>query len=158
MAEEKAKIGLHNFPSSSYDRGGRFDRKRLGRGSGSGRGGTAGRGHKGQKARSGGFHKVGFEGGQMPLARRVPKKGFTNIFKRTYAIVNLGDLTDLPAGTIVDSTFLKDQRFIRRNAKFVKVLGVGDLKTKLTVKADHFSASAEKKILAAGGQVERIHG
>jgi len=116
--------------------------KRVGRGPGSGSGKTAGKGHKGQKARSGGVKGAGFEGGQMPLQRRIPKRGFTNIFRTEYAVVNLQDLETL-AGT--DPITPE-----------VKVLGMGELKSKLTVRAHKFSKNAEEKIKAAGGKVEVI--
>ena len=128
--------------------------RRLGRGDGSGRGGTAGRGHKGQKARAGGYHKVGFEGGQMPLRRRLPKRGFTNIFRTKYAIVNLDQLGELPAGTEVTAQMLRERGVIRKIEDGLKVLGRGELKNSLKVKAAAVSESARKKIEAAGGSVE----
>lgn len=128
--------------------------KRVGRGVGSGSGKTAGKGHKGQKARSGGVKGPGFEGGQMPLQRRIPKRGFTNIFRKEYAIVNLSDL-ELLAGTaevtpetLVQSGLVKDLK------SGIKVLGTGELKKKLTVRAHKFSKSALEKIQAAGGKAE----
>src|SRR3989338_1944567 len=126
--------------------GAKHAKRRVGRGIGSGLGKTAGRGHKGQKSRAGGYHKVGFEGGQMPLSRRVPKRGFTNIFMKEFAIVNLGDLKEVPANTVVDAEFLKSQGKIRWNSEKLKVLGGGEIKKKLTVRADSFSGSAKKKI------------
>ncbi|MBI1908698.1 MAG: 50S ribosomal protein L15 [Deltaproteobacteria bacterium] len=149
------EIGLGNFPSFP---GTRFKRKRLGRGDASGQGSTSGKGHKGQKARAGGYHKVGFEGGQMPLSRRVPKRGFTNIFRKEFAIVNLGDFDKIPANTVVDAQFLKKEGKIRKNSAKLKVLGGGELKKKLTIRADSFSASARKKIATAGGKAETIQG
>lgn len=132
--------------------------KRLGRGNATGRGGTAGRGHKGQRARAGGYHKVGFEGGQMPLQRRTPKQGFTNIFKKRYAIVNLERLAGFPAGTIIDMKFLREKGIVSRAPDGLKVLGKGDVKASLEVKAAAISESAKKKIEAAGGKVEVVRG
>lgn len=129
--------------------------KRVGRGDASGHGGTSGRGHKGQKARAGGFHKMGFEGGQMPLQRRLPKRGFTNIFRRELSIVNLDRLSDIPAGTEVTLKFLQERGLVGRH-KGVKILGRGEINNALTVKAQAFSQSAQKKIEAAGGRVEVI--
>ena len=132
--------------------------RRVGRGDGSGHGGTAGRGHKGQKARAGGFHKVGFEGGQMPLQRRLPKRGFTNIFRKVYAVINLDQLADLPDGTEVTAEMLRERRVIKRIRDGLKVLGRGEISSALTVKAAAVSESARKKIAAAGGKVEVIGG
>ncbi len=127
--------------------------KRLGRGIGSGVGKTCGRGHKGQWARSGGGVRPGFEGGQMPLTRRVPKRGFKNHFKVEYAIVNLDVLNCFEAGTEVDYTLLTDNNLIKsvKNAAGLKVLGNGELNVALTVKAEKFSASAKEAIEKAGG-------
>lgn len=135
-------------------------RKRLGRGDGSGRGGTAGRGHKGQRARAGGYHKVGFEGGQMPLQRRLPKRGFTNIFRRAPHIINLDQLSDLPEGNHeVTVEKLLELGWIRKaHAENVKLLGRGDIARPLQVKLHAISESARKKIEAAGGKVEVIRG
>ena len=127
------------------------NRKRLGRGEGSGHGKTSGRGHKGQKARSGGYHKVGFEGGQMPLARRLPKRGFTNIFARPFAIINLGDLDAVDAKEI-DLEVLQAKKIIKKAYQGLKVLGTGELKKALTIKAKKFSKSAVEKIAKAGGK------
>ena len=131
--------------------------KRLGRGTGSGQGGTAGRGHKGQKARAGGYHKDGFEGGQMPLQRRLPKRGFTNIFRVSYNPVNLDRLACFAAGTVVTEELLREKG-IARGTSGVKILGRGDIACALTVKASAFSASAIDKIKAAGGTAEVIRG
>jgi large subunit ribosomal protein L15 len=128
--------------------------KRVGRGPGSGSGKTAGKGHKGQKARSGGVKGPGFEGGQMPLQRRLPKRGFTNIFRIEYAVVNLRDLEGM-SGTVTPETLVA-QGVVRKMKAGVKVLGVGDLKTALTVRAHKFSKSAIEKIQAAGGKAEVI--
>jgi large subunit ribosomal protein L15 len=130
--------------------------KRVGRGDCSGHGGTSGRGHKGQKSRAGGFHKVGFEGGQMPLQRRLPKRGFTNIFRREYAVVNLDQFADIPAGTEVTLDVLRERGLVRKPMAGLKVLGRGEITIALTVKAAAFSDSAKQKIEAAGGKAEVI--
>ncbi len=129
--------------------------KRIGRGVGSGHGKTATKGHKGQKARSGGTKGAGFEGGQMPLQRRLPKRGFTNIFKKTYAEVNLRDLADM-TGTVTPESMAEQGLVKKRDVKAVKILGVGDLKAAITVRAHKFSKSAMDKIQAAGGKAEVI--
>ena len=128
--------------------------KRLGRGVGSGLGKTSGKGHKGAKARSGGGKRPGFEGGQMPLYRRVPKKGFTNIFRTEYATVNVGQLEVFDNGTVVTAAMLKEAKIIRKTLDGVKVLGNGELTKKLTVEAAKFTASAKEKIEALGGKAE----
>ncbi len=130
--------------------------KRLGRGSGSGLGKTSGKGHKGAKARSGGGKRPGFEGGQMPLYRRVPKRGFNNIFGTEYAEVNVERLEAFEDGAVVDAKALLDARIIRKELDGLKVLGGGELTKKLTVKAAKFSASAKEKIEAVGGKAEVI--
>jgi large subunit ribosomal protein L15 len=130
--------------------------KRLGRGSGSGLGKTSGKGHKGAKARSGGGKRPGFEGGQMPLYRRVPKRGFNNVFRTEYAEVNLERLEAFEDGAIVDAAALLEKRIIRKELDGVKILGVGELTKKLTVKAAKFSATAKEKIEAVGGKAEVI--
>ena len=128
---------------------------RKGRGAGSGNGKTGGRGHKGQKARSGGGVRVGFEGGQMPLARRLPKVGFNNIFATQYAIVNVADLeAAFNAGDVVDTEALKAKGLVKKTLDGVKVLGNGELTKALTVKAAAYSASAKEKIEKAGGKAE----
>lgn len=127
-------------------------RKRLGRGSGSGHGKTSCRGHKGQKSRSGGGVRLGFEGGQMPLTRRVPKRGFTNIFKKKYNIVNIGRLLVFKEGSTVNSAVLKEKGIIKKEAMPLRVLGGGALKVPLEVHAMYFSESAKKKIEDAGGK------
>ena len=129
---------------------------RKGRGAGSGNGKTAGRGHKGQWARSGGGVRAGFEGGQMPLARRLPKRGFTNIFGTTYVPVNVSALNRFEDGTEVTTELLLASGVVSREKDGVKILGNGDLTKKLTVKAAAFSASAKEKIEAAGGKAEVI--
>ena len=129
--------------------------KRKGRGAGTGNGKTAGRGHKGQKARSGGGVRIGFEGGQMPLARRLPKVGFNNIFATQYAIVNVADLeAAFNAGDVVDTEALKAKGLVKKTLDGVKVLGNGELTKALTVKAAAYSASAKEKIEKAGGKAE----
>jgi len=132
-------------------------RKRVGRGIGSGLGKTAGRGQKGQKARSGGGVRPGFEGGQMPLQRRIPKRGFTNIFKKDISIVNIEDLEKrFEDGDEVTPEILLEKKVIKKIGDGVKILGNGDISKKLTVKAHAFSKSAVDKIQAAGGKVEVI--
>ena len=130
------------------------NKKRIGRGPGSGHGKTATRGHKGYKARSGSGIKLGFEGGQMPLQRRLPKRGFNNIFKKEYAIVNLRDLERFEAGTRIDRQALIDAGMVARKYPFVKILGEGEIKAALTVAVDKVSKSARQKIEAAGGTIE----
>ena len=128
--------------------------KRLGRGVGSGLGKTSGKGHKGAKARSGGGKRPGFEGGQMPLYRRIPKKGFTNIFRTEYAEVNVGQLEVFTEGTVVNAELLKAAGIIKKTMDGVKILGNGELTKKLTVEAAKFTESAKQKIEAVGGKAE----
>ena len=135
--------------------GARKKTKRVGRGPGSGSGKTASKGHKGQKARAGGVKGPGFEGGQMPLQRRLPKRGFHNLFRKEYAVVNLRDLAEL-SGTVTPESLVESGLLKKRESKAVKVLGVGDLKSALTVRAHKFSKSASDKIQAAGGKAEVI--
>jgi large subunit ribosomal protein L15 len=130
--------------------------KRVGRGVGSGSGKTSGKGHKGQKARSGGVKGAGFEGGQMPLQRRIPKRGFANIFRKEYAVVNLSDLDKMGGSDPVTPETLMQKGLIKDLKSGVKVLGMGELKSKLTVRAHKFSKSALDKIQAAGGKAEVI--
>lgn len=130
--------------------------KRIGRGAGSGRGKTAGRGHKGAKSRSGYSRRRGFEGGQMPLIRRLPKRGFTNIFSKQIETVNVGDLDRLPEGTVVTPELLVQNRLIRKRFDGVKILGGGELKTQLVVHAHSFSNAAKSKIEGAGGRTEEL--
>ena len=130
--------------------------KRKGRGHATGNGKTAGRGHKGQKARSGGGVRIGFEGGQMPLARRLPKRGFNNIFAEPLTAVNVAVLNKFEDGTVVDATLLKETGVISKILDGVVVLGRGELTKKITVKAARVTEGAAKKIEAAGGKVEVI--
>ena len=130
------------------------DVKRIGRGHGSGNGKTAGKGHKGQKARSGGGVRPGFEGGQMPMTRRIPKRGFNNIFATKYSTVNVSDLDKFVDGTVVDAELLAASGLVKNTANGVKILGNGELTKNLTVKASAFSASAKEKIEKAGGKAE----
>lgn len=130
--------------------------KRVGRGVGSGHGKTSTKGHKGQKARSGGVKGPGFEGGQMPLQRRIPKRGFTNIFRKEYAVVNLGDLARAGGADPVTPELLMQKGLIKNIKDGVKVLGMGEFKEKITVRAHKFSKSAVDKIQAAGGKAEVI--
>ena len=130
--------------------------KRVGRGPGSGSGKTAGKGHKGQKARSGGVKGAGFEGGQMPLQRRIPKRGFKNIFRKEYAVVNLSDLETMAGTDVVTPDVLLQKGLIKDMKAGLKVLGMGELKAKITVRAHKFSKSAMEKIQAAGGKAEVI--
>ena len=136
--------------------GARQTRKRVGRGPGSGLGKTSGKGHKGQNARSGGGVRPGFEGGQTPLVRRLPKRGFNNKFSVKYDIVNLDALNVFEEGTVVTPELLAEMRIVTNKNNGVKVLGNGQLTKKLTVKADKFSASAKAAIEAAGGVAEVI--
>ncbi|MCA1581151.1 MAG: 50S ribosomal protein L15 [Acidobacteria bacterium] len=145
-------MGIHDLRPAP---GATHSRKRLGRGPGSGHGKTAGRGNKGQRSRSGYRHQRGFEGGQMPLHRRVPKRGFTNIFRVEYDIVNLSDLDRFEAGQAVNPETLAGMRLARKNRR-VKILGDGEIGKALTISAHKFSASAQAKIEAAGGRCEVI--
>lgn len=137
--------------------GSRETRKRVGRGPGSGLGKTSGKGHKGQNARSGGGVRPGFEGGQLPLFRRLPKRGFTNArFKTVYAVINLSDLNKFEDGSVITPELLKDMGILKNQLDGVKVLGNGKLEKKLTVKANKFSATAVEAIEALGGKAEVI--
>lgn len=131
-------------------------KKRLGRGVGTGTGKTAGKGHKGQNSRSGGGTRPGFEGGQTPWFKRIPKRGFTNHFRKEYATVNVSDLNKYAEGTVVTKDLLLQDRLIRKELSGLKVLGNGELTVKLTVQADKFTASAVEKIQAVGGSAEVI--
>jgi large subunit ribosomal protein L15 len=128
--------------------------KRIGRGPGSGHGKTAGKGHKGQKARSGGSIKAGFEGGQMPLQRRLPKRGFTPLDRIEYTLVNIGQLDVFDSGAKVDAAALVSKGLVKYSCAHIKILGNGELTKTLTVTATRFSQSARDKIVAAGGTVE----
>ena len=138
---------LYPFPEE------RKGRKRVGRGAGSGLGGTSGKGHKGQNARSGGGVRPGFEGGQMPLVRRLPKRGFNNLFAKNYAELNVGQLNVLENGTEVTFETLVAAGLVGKKYDGVRILGKGELEKKLTVKVAGVSASAKEKIVAAGGEV-----
>lgn len=134
--------------------GARSEAKRVGRGAGSGNGKTAGKGHKGQKARAGRGMRPGFEGGQMPLQRRLPKVGFNNIFGKSYAVVNVSDLDRFEAGSVVDAEALVKSGLVKKTLNGIKILGNGEIAKALTVRAAAFSASAKQKIEAAGGKAE----
>jgi large subunit ribosomal protein L15 len=137
-------------------KGARKSRKRVGRGHGSGHGKTSGRGHKGQKARAGGGSPPGFEGGQMPLQRRLPKRGFRNIFKKRYALVQIADLCRFAADSVVDPAALIDSGLIDKVHDGVKILGNGDIDRPIVIKAHKWSRAAYEKITAAGGTIEGI--
>lgn len=136
--------------------GARKKRKRVGRGTGSGHGKTSGRGHDGQNSRSGGGVRLGFEGGQIPLFQRLPKRGFTNINRKEYAIVNLDTLNRFDAGTEVTPELLLESGIVSKAKSGIKILGNGTLDKKITVKAHKFSASAKEAIEKAGGQTEVV--
>ena len=136
--------------------GSKKKRKRVGRGVGSGHGRTSCRGHKGQKARSGGTIVPGFEGGQMPLQRRLPKRGFTNLFRKECAVVNLKDLNRFEPSAVVDLQALKSVGLVRKGEDRVKILGKGDLGHALMLKVDRVSRTAKNKIEALGGKVELL--
>jgi len=136
--------------------GAKKNRKRVGRGVGSGHGKTSTKGHKGQKARSGGVKPAGFEGGQMPLQRRIPKRGFTNIFRKEYSIVNLSDLEQMSFDGRVTPEIMLEKGIIRDLKLGVKILGMGELTKGLTVQAHKFSKTAVEKIQAVGGKAEVI--
>lgn len=142
-----------NLSNLSPQPGSTKQKKRLGRGHGSGHGKTSGRGHKGQKARSGSGIKLGFEGGQMPIQRRLPKRGFTNIFKISYAILNVRDLNSFADGATINRESLIAAGMIKNSDAQVKILGSGELTKKITVDVDKLSKSAQAKIEAAGGTV-----
>jgi len=135
-------------------KGSNKSRKRLGRGIGSGLGKTAGRGYKGQKSRSGGGTRPGFEGGQMPIHRRLPKRGFNNLFKKVYALVNIRDLSIFESGSVVDAMALSAAGIVKGPRDGIKLLANGDISVSLTVKVDKASKAAVDKIQAAGGSVE----
>jgi large subunit ribosomal protein L15 len=142
---------LHNLKPRP---GAKHRTKRLGIGESSGHGKTSGKGHKGQKARSGGSIRLGFEGGQMPLIRRLPKRGFNNAaFHKTYAVINLDDLSQFDAGTSINEQMLRESNLVRGKVAGLKILGRGELKHGLTIEADKVSESAREKIEQAGGTV-----
>ena len=136
--------------------GSRKERSRVGRGLGSGNGKTSGRGMKGQNSRSGGGVRTGFEGGQMPIYRRLPKRGFKNVWAKTYAEVNVESLNRFEDGTVVDPVALVESGILKNVRDGIRILGKGELTKKLTVRANGFTKSAEEKITAAGGQIEKI--
>jgi large subunit ribosomal protein L15 len=151
MEEVNHMMRLHNLQPRP---GSRHRTKRLGCGESSGHGKTSGKGHKGQKARSGGSIRLGFEGGQMPLIRRLPKRGFNNAaFHKHYAVVNVSDLNAFKAGTVVNEQLLRESNLVRGHFVGIKILGEGELKHDLEVQADKISASAREKIEKAGGTV-----
>ncbi|MBN1850494.1 MAG: 50S ribosomal protein L15 [Deltaproteobacteria bacterium] len=137
-------------------KGSRRRKKRVGRGPGSGHGKTSCRGHKGQNARSGGGTPPGFEGGQMPLQRRLPKRGFTNIFKKEYALINIKDLQRFESNADINAQSLKNAGVIKNSKKMVKLLGMGEIKQPLKIKIHRASKIAIQKVQAAGGKVELI--
>ncbi len=128
-------------------------KKRIGRGHGSGLGKTSGRGHKGAGQRSGNKKRAWFEGGQMPLARRLPRRGFTNVFKEKFQIVNVGDLINLKGSSVIDPISLKDSGLIRSSLKPVKILGNGSIEKKIKIYASAFSSGAKEKIEKSGGEI-----
>lgn len=147
-------MGLDKLKPAEGSKGRKF---RVGRGQGSGNGKTAGRGHKGAQSRSGYTSKRGFEGGQMPLHRRVPKRGFTNIFRREYAVVNVDRIAEVfDAGTVVTPELLRERGLVSAGAAPVKVLARGDVTKALTIRAHKFSGQAAEKIAAAGGAAETL--
>jgi large subunit ribosomal protein L15 len=153
MADELSKLKV--LPWEANSNGKKRTRMRVGRGEGSGKGTTAGRGQKGQMSRSGSGRRWGFEGGQMPLHRRLPKKGFTNIFAKDFEALNVGKLAGLASGTVVTAESLRDAGIISRIGKDgVKLLGGGDVEVALHVRVAKVSAAAAAKIVAAGGSVE----
>lgn len=139
-----------------YTEGARKTRKRIGRGHGSGTGKTAGKGHKGQNARSGGGVRLGFEGGQTPIFRRLPKRGFTNFTRKEYAIVNVESLNVFEAGVVITPELLIETRLVKKTLDGIKILGDGKLDKALTVQANKFSKTAVTSIEQAGGKVEVI--
>ena len=145
-----------NLGSLKPPAGSRKRRKRVGRGDGSGHGGTSCKGHKGQNARSGGGTKPGFEGGQMPLARRLPKRGFRNLFRKTIVAVNIGQLSRFPAGSVVDADSLIRAGVVKKRCDGIKLLGKGVIDYPLSVKLDKVSQGARTKIEAAGGSIIEV--
>ena len=149
----KSLLGLDRL---SYSKGFKTRKKILGRGPSSGHGKTSGRGHKGQRSRSGGRKRPGFEGGQMPLIRRIPKRGFTNIFRKEYAIVNLSSLNHFKKETEINPELLVKEGLVKKNKERIKILADGELKKSLTVKVHAVSENARKKIEAQGGKIQLI--
>ncbi|MBF0456192.1 MAG: 50S ribosomal protein L15 [Magnetococcales bacterium] len=142
---------LNELPACPINR---KEANRVGRGMASGNGKTSGRGQKGQKSRSGGFHKVGFEGGQMPLQRRIPKRGFNNIFRKEYSLINIEDLEVFDAGSEINLEVLRAKGLVRKDIKAgIKLLGNGSLTKKLSISVDRISKSAQEKVEKAGGTV-----
>ena len=146
-------MNLHELSPASKSR---KMKKRLGRGVGSGRGKTAGRGSKGHNSRSGGGVRPGYEGGQMPIQRRLPKHGFTNVFKKKIAVINIRDLSAFKSGSLVDETAVVKAGLIKGKRNGIKLLGTGQINVALNVKLNHVSKSAREKITAAGGTVEGL--
>jgi len=140
----------------SPPKGSRRPRKRLGRGVGSGKGKTAGRGTKGHNSRSGGGVRPGFEGGQMPLHRRLPKRGFTNIFKKKISTINIRDLSKFESGSVVDEPALVRMGLVKGRRDGIKLLGQGDIKIPLTIRVNQVAKGAEDKIISAGGKIEVV--
>lgn len=145
-----------NLSNLSPKKGSNRNKKRLGRGNGSGHGKTAGRGHKGYKSRSGSGTKPGFEGGQMPIHRRLPKRGFHNNFKKEYTLINISDLECFESGENVSRDTLKEARLVKDKNKAVKLLGDGEIDISLNITVDKASRKAREKIEAAGGKIEEI--
>jgi large subunit ribosomal protein L15 len=145
-----------NLSSLKPPEGSRKKRKRIGRGDGSGHGGTSTKGHKGQNARSGGRVRPGFEGGQMPLSRRLPKRGFRNPFRRNIVIINIDQLKRFPEGSVIDKTSLLEAGLVKRIGDGIKVLGKGNIEYPISVKVDMISRGAKDKIEAAGGSVVEV--
>ncbi|MBD3289968.1 50S ribosomal protein L15 [candidate division KSB1 bacterium] len=142
-----------NLGTLAYAPGSRKNRKRIGRGQGSGYGGTSGRGHKGYHSRAGSKRKIGFEGGQTPLQRQLPKRGFTNIFRKEFQVINLKDLDKIKRFKKIDPDVLYKNRLIRKKNQPVKILGEGEIKREIEISAHAFSKSAKEKIEAAQGRI-----
>ncbi|HET6459224.1 MAG TPA: 50S ribosomal protein L15 [Syntrophales bacterium] len=145
-----------NLSSLRSPEGSRKKRKRIGRGDGSGHGGTSTKGHKGQNARSGGRVRPGFEGGQMPLSRRLPKRGFRNPFRKNIITINIGQLKKFPAGSTIDRDALLEAGLVKKAGDGIKVLGKGSIEYPISVKVDMISRGAKSKIEAAGGSVVEV--
>ena len=145
-----------NLSNLKPAKGSQKARKRVGRGPGSGHGKTSCRGHKGQNSRSGGGAPLGFEGGQMPLTRRLPKRGFTNIFKKRYALINITDLANFDKDSIVDESALVEKGLVSKVYDGIKLLGTGEIDKPITLKVHKWSKAAMDKIVAAGGKIEEV--